>query len=413
MRSGPVPTTTQMEEDAVAITCLRIPHMELRIALLDQPELDGMPLILSNPASGRAVVIDATDEAATRGIRSGMTLREATALCPDAVIVMPNPAMESRVSRQILDRLEEISPLVEADDAETGCWYIDLTGLGRHFPTTTAAAERMISCVQPILRPRAGVATTKFTARVAAGIASAGSVRSVPKGKERSFLASAPVSWLPFPPEMTHQLRRLGLSTLGSLTVLPPSKLAARFGPDGRLAWELASGIDNRTVTPRQRDESVVEELAMPTPAVSREMLMVGLRQMVNRAFSRRELKGRQVRQVTIRAILENRRSWERPMVLKEPCGPAALINALELRLQALELPGPIEAVAMQLSGIVHEVAHQGMLPMLRPRHAPPLAEAIRQLEQRYGLSPLFRVVEVEPWSRIPERRHALLVYEP
>lgn len=397
----------------MAIACLRIPHMELRIALLDQPELDGMPLILSNPESGRAVVIDATDEATTKGVRAGMTLRESTALCPDAVIIMPNPAMVSRISLQILTQLERLSPLVEADDQEPGCWYVDLRGLGRHFPTTTAAAERMITCVKPILRPRTGVATTRFTARIASGIAKPGQVRSVPAGKEKHFLANAPVSWLPFPPEMTHQLRRLGLTTLGSLTTLPPSKLAARFGPDGRLAWELASGIDERAVTPRARQETIVEELAMPTPAISREMLMVGLRQMVHRAFSRKELRGKQVRQVTLRAILENRRSWERPMVLKEPCGPAALINALELRLQALELPGPVEAVALQLSGIVHEVSHQGMLPMLRPRHAPPLTEAIQQLEQRYGLSPLFRVVEVEPWSRIPERRHALITYEP
>ena len=100
-------------------------------------------------------------------------------------------------------------------------------------------------------------------------------------------------------------------------------------------------------------------------------------------------------------------------MVLKEPCGQNALIDALQLRLQALELPGPVEAVALQLSGIVHEVSHQGMLPTLRPRHIPPLTEAVQQLEQRYGLSPLFRVVEVEPWSRIPERRHALITYEP
>lgn len=397
----------------MAIACLRIPHLELRIALLDQPELDGMPLILSNPESGRAVVLDATDEAGTRGIRAGMTLREATALVPDAVIIMPNPAMVSRISHQILTQLESLSPLVEPDEQEQGCWYVDLRGLARHYPTTAAAAERMIACVRPILRPRAGVATARFTARIASGIARPSQVRSVPAGTEKSFLASAPVAWLPFPPEMTNQLRRLGLQTMGAVAALPPSKLAARFGPDGRLAWELASGIDERRVTPRPRQETIVEELAMPTPAISREMLMVGLRMMVHRAFSRKELKGKQIRQVTLRAMLENRRSWERPMVLKEPCGQNALINALELRLQALELPGPVEAVALQLSGIVHEVAHQGMLPTLRPRHIPPLTEAVQQLEQRYGLSPLFRVVEVEPWSRIPERRHALITYEP
>ena len=397
----------------MAIACLRIPHIALRIALLDQPELDGLPLILSNPQSGRAVVVDATAEASAKGIRPGLTLREATALCPDAVILMPNPAAEARIAREILERLEEISPLVEADEQEPGCWYIDLTGLDRHFATTTAAAERMIACAPAILRARAGVAGSPFTARAAAGLAPSGTVRPVPKGTEARFLAEAPVTLLPFPPEMTHQLRRLGLETLGALAKLPAAKLAARFGPDGRLAWELASGIDRRTVTPRAGAEIVIEELAMPTPAVSREMLLVGLRQLVTRAFGRRVLKGRQVRQVILRAVLEGRRSWERTLVLKEPSGASQLITALDLRLQALEMPGPIEAITLQLSGIVNEVAHQQMLPTMRPRHAPPVTEAIHQLTQRYGLSPLFHVVEVEPWSRIPERRHALIAYEP
>ncbi|HEV2074280.1 MAG TPA: hypothetical protein VGR29_11640 [Thermomicrobiales bacterium] len=397
----------------MAIACLRIPHMALRIALLDQPKLDGLPLILSNPESGRAVVIDATDEATAKGIRSGLTLREASALCPEGIVLMPNPVMESRVAQEILTQLEAISPLVEADEQEQGCWYIDLTGLDRHFPTTTAATEQMIASVPPVLRARAGVATTKFTARVASDIAKPAQVRPITKGGEQRFLANAPVSLLPFPPEMTHQLYRLGLATLGAVAALPAAKLAARFGPDGRLAWELASGIDRRAVVQRPREEIVIEELTMPAPAISREMLMIGLRQLVNRAFSRKSLKGRQARQVTLRAGLENRRSWERTMVLKEPSGASQMITALDLRLQALEMPGPIESVSLHISGIVSEIAHQQVLPTLRPRHSSSVTEAINQLKQRYGLSPLFRVVEVEPWSRIPERRHALITFEP
>lgn len=397
----------------MAIACLRVPHLTLRIALLDQPELDGLPLILSNPESGRVVVIDATDEATTKGVRPGMTLREASALSPDCVILMPHPAMETRISHEILATLEAISPLVEADEHEQGCWYVDLHGLDRHFPTTTAATKRMLNGIPPILRPRAGIATTKFTARAASGIARSGAVHPVPKGAEKRFLTDAPVSLLPFPPEMIYQLNRLGLTTLGAVAALPPARLAARFGPDGRLSWELASGIDRRSVVPRPYDEIIVEELAMPTPAMSREMLMIGLRQLVHRAFNRRALKGRQVREITIRAMLESRRSWERTMMLKAPSGASQLINALDLRLQALEMPGPIESVSIEISGIVNEIVQQQMLPTLRPRHAPAVAEAIRHLKQRYGLSPLFRVVEVEPWSRIPERRHALIAYEP
>lgn len=397
----------------MAITCLRIPHLALRIALLDQPELDGLPLLLSNPESGRAVVLDATGEATDKGVRVGMTLREATSFVPDAVVVVPNPAMESRVSLEILQKLEGLSPLVEQDAREQGCWYIDLIGLDRHFPNPTEAARSMLQCVPAILRPRAGVSTSHFTARVAAGVARSADVRTIPIGGEKAFLAQAPVTWLPFPPEMTNQMVRLGLRTMGDLATLPPARLAARFGPNGRLAWELANGTDKRLIQARPREESVVEELEMPTPAVSRDMLFLGIRQLVTRAFNRSVLTGKHVRQVTLRAFLENKRSWEKPLVMKEPCGQQAVMRALELRLQALELPGPVEAIALQLSGIVNTLAHQGMLPLFQPRHTKPVIEAVDQLRHRYGSNPVYRVVEVEPWSRIPERRHALITYEP
>lgn len=397
----------------MAITCLRVPHLALRIALLDQPELDGLPLLLSNPASGRAVVLDATDEATRKGVRLGMTLREASTFAPDAIVVEPNPAMESRVQIEILQKLEQLSPLVEQDEHEQGCWYIDLVGLDRHFPNLTEAARTTLQCVPAILRPRAGVASSRFTARIAASVAKSADVRTIAIGGEKAFLAHAPVTWLPFPTEMTHQMVRLGLRTMGDLQPLPPARLAARFGPNGRLAWELANGTDKHIILPRPQEDSVVQELEMPSPAVSRDMLFLGIRQLVTRAFNTSILAGKQVRQVTLRAFLENRRSWERPLVMKEPCGQQALIRAIELRLQSLELPGPVEAIAVQLSGIVNTIAHQGMLPLFQPRHLQPVTEAVDQLRHRYGQNPVYRIVEVEPWSRIPERRHALIAFEP
>jgi DNA polymerase-4/protein ImuB len=152
----------------------------------------------------------------------------------------------------------------------------------------------------------------------------------------------------------------------------------------------------------------------MPVPVTSRDMLMVGLRQMVSRAFGKPELRNRHVRQVTIRAILEgDRRSWERTLTLKEPCGRERVIHALELRLQTLEMEGPIELVTLEFSGIANEVANQTAFAMMGPRAAAPLTAAIHQLKHRYGRSPIYHVVEVEPWSRIPERRHALISYDP
>jgi len=396
------------------IACLRIPYFELRIALLESPHLDGHPLVLSNPQSGRAIVLDATPEALEGGIRPGMNLREASALCPTAVVLASDPVRETTIGQQIQERLEHLSPLVEPDEQEHGCWYIDLTGLERYYGTYAEAARRLIACTDPILRARVGVASGKFTARVAAGVARAGSIRTVSTEAAPGFLAEAPVKWLPLPADVIRQLERLGIPTLGAFTNLPARKVAARFGLAGRQAWELARGQDNRPVIPPPRTQSVVEELVMPDPAVSREMLMIGLRQMVTRAFGKAELRGKHVRQVTLHAMLEGeRRSWERTLTLKEPCGQDRVIDTLALRLQAIEMAGPIEMVTLEFSGITNEVARQAAFSMMGPRAAAPLTAAVHQLKHRYGLSPIYHVMEVEPWSRIPERRHALITYDP
>ena len=74
-----------------------------------------------------------------------------------------------------------------------------------------------------------------------------------------------------------------------------------------------------------------------------------------------------------------------------------------------------VEHIAVILTDIMPEAARQQTLPALR--HRPDghghLQDVATQLAQRYGVSPLYRIVEVEPWSRIPERRHALLVFDP
>jgi len=396
------------------IVCLRIPYFALRIALLESPHLNGKPLVLSNPQSGRAIVLDATPEALAGGIRPGMNLREASALCPTVVVLAADPVRERTVSQQIQNRLEHLSPLVEPDEAEQGCWYIDLTGLERYYGTYAQATQRLIACVDPILRGRVGVASARFTARVAAGVAKAGSIRTVTDDEAPGFLAEAPITWVPLPPDVIRQLEHLGIPTLGAFTKLPARKVAARFGPAGRQAWELARGQDNQPVVPPPRTRTVIEDLVMPTPAVSREMLMIGLRQMVTRAFGKAELRGKHVRQVALHAILEGeRRSWQRTLTLKEPCGRDRVINALELRLQAIEMAGPIEMITIEFSGITTETARQAAFSMMGPRAAAPLTAAIHQLKHRYGLSPIYHVVEVEPWSRIPERRHALITYDP
>jgi hypothetical protein len=41
------------------------------------------------------------------------------------------------------------------------------------------------------------------------------------------------------------------------------------------------------------------------------------------------------------------------------------------------------------------------------------LRHAVQEIRLRVHRSSLFHIIEVQPWSRIPERRYALIDYEP
>ncbi|MGE3797584.1 MAG: DNA polymerase Y family protein [Thermomicrobiales bacterium] len=395
----------------MALACVLIPHFSLRMTLLDRPDLDGLPLVLTSPPNARTCVVDCSPEATQRGVRPGMLLREVTALAPEAIFIEPNPVRESAAFERVLTALETFSPAIEPEGVDR-C-FVDLAGLQRHDPSLDMAISRLLALVPSILRPRVGVAPGKFTASLAARKAAPGSSFVVDEAELSAFLQEIPVSWLPIEFDLVKRLERLGLPTLGALKALPSSAMQARFGTQGKTIWHLANGIDDATVRPREVQEAINESLTLPAPSSSREMLLIGVRQLVQRAFNRPELQHRYVRQARLQVLIEDHRSWEKEMTFGEPVGCDRVIEILAHRLQALELQGPAERLNLALIGLVSETAKQDMLPGLRSRRTLPIAAAARQLKRRYGNSPLYHIVEVEPWSRIPERRHALISYDP
>ena len=399
---------------ASSIACVLVPHFGLRVALLDQSQLDGQPLILNSPSGERPRVADASPEATARGIHPGMSLREALALCPEAIAITPDPAHQTRVWEQQLSHLDGLSPRVEA--AALGTAYLDLRGSARSLGSPAIAAEQILNAISPALRPRIGIAPGKFAALAAARSARPGGSRIVTAAELATFLAALPADWLPLPPEQLTLLRRLGLSTMGALTALSPAAVAARLGPAGRRAWLLAGGRSDRddtTVRPRPRTTTVTVALDLPHPTADRAILLHYLDFLVERAFQDEALGSRAVRRATLGVTFDNGGSWERSIALKGATGKDRLLTAFRLRLGQIELPGVVAVLRLELTGVTREASRQERLPGLLPRQSAPLTEAIQVLTTRYGSSPLYRIVGVEPWSRIPERRYALAPYAP
>ena len=130
------------------------------------PRLKGKAVIASGMGGG--CVIAASYPAKGKGVKTGMRLKDALALCPDAV-VMPSDFREtSLASQQIEAILKDVCPLVEETSIDE--WFLDLESLVGGDPLDAGVWARAIQ--DRIIRSTdigvsIGVAPTKTLAKMA------------------------------------------------------------------------------------------------------------------------------------------------------------------------------------------------------------------------------------------------------
>jgi DNA polymerase-4/protein ImuB len=307
----------------------------------------------------------------------------------------------------VLDFLGERSPAVEAGGIGTA--YLSLDGL----PVETQTfAEELIDGLHRRLGLRAsvGVAGGKFAARVAAQTTRPGLVKAIPPGEEAAFLASLPVDHLPMSDSMRWRLRLLGLETIGDIGRLPLSACQQQFGPEGKRCWELANGIDNEPLAPRVREETIVRRLEMPAPSVSLDAILAGVERLVRAAYGDPGRKGRWVRKAVARAALDGGGTWELAVPFREALAePDHAWFAVRSALERRPPERPVEELEVELVGLSAESGKQAAMFDGKTKLKDQITETVRQLQAQHGQVALGKVVEVEPWSRIPERRAALV----
>ncbi len=400
--------------EELEVCCVWLPQLPLRVELLRHPAWDGRPLVLGAGPGERKVVRLCSPEAEDAGIRPGLPLREVLSICRDAIIVQPDPVRIAAVLEEVLGRLRRVSPTVQPDGDRI---FLGLRGLRGIYGGDLALLARAIrSAVPHLLRPRVGVAGSKFAALVAARTAAPSAMRVVPVSETAAFLAPLSVAYLPLPPELLRRLDLLGLRTIADLAALPFSAVQAEFGPPGARAWLLANGHADEQVIPSRFVPSVHASLGFDSPLASTEAVFAALSLLLARAFDNPILRGRSIRQARLQALLANGTSWERLVTFKEAIsGRDTVYRALKAKLELPNglPPAPIEELSLDLTGLGGEVARQPSLFLDRARQMEPIAEAERQLRVRYGRAALYHPREIEPWSRIPERRWALVPRDP
>lgn len=394
------------------IACVRIPDLPVQAELARRRQLQGRPFVVTSGASTSAgVVIGCSPEGRAHGLYEGMPVREVPALCRTAILVPADPEYYQAIHRRVADALEEWVPVLE--EGELGIYFTDLTGMEGLYPRLEALLDQLKDVAAAVgLRAGAGAGPNKFVASVAAH-AAGGGVRIVLAQDAAAFLAPHSIHHLPVSEETAQRLRLFGLNTLGDVARLAREALTAQFGQEGRWAWELAQGIDHSLLVPRRPFRPIEETLLFPAPVGEWGPFWAGIQQLLARLWQRKERGGATVRQLEfIFRFAEER--WEKRITLSEPVGRLDRLEAmLKRRLEGLALPGAVDALTIKFTLLGGPYVAQESLFAERAQRMEKIKEALARIKARHGTTGLYRIAEVEPWSRIPERRYALISFDP
>jgi len=387
----------------VRLACVFVPLFPLAARLRSEPDLKGEAVVIVEGNGNAARVIAASRKARRTGIEAGMTLPQARALLPKLTARARDVESERAAEEALLEVADGFSPRVE--DGGDGVVYLDVAGIpalarlgesvqmnelrlqrgqvSRSSPSETtrvagAGAQReaqasgrardgqplagapegadprassrderllgqdLIAAVEKAGLPaRAGFASSKLAARVAAGLPDSPGV--VPAGEEGEFLAPLPLARLSPQIEIAATLERWGIRSIGEFAKLPPGEVESRLGELGRRLHAAARGIDTRPLEPRLPSLSLCEGMDLEWPLVSLEPLLFVGNAALERLTGRLESQGLACRRLELALKLDPDGCDARAIMLAAPtCEAKTLLTLVRLELEARPPGAPV-----------------------------------------------------------------------
>src|SRR6187551_2921860 len=244
----------------------RILHLDMdafyaSVEQRDDPSLRGKPVAVGGRVGERGVVAAASYEARAFGVRSAMSMSAALRNCPHLVVVRPDMSKYQRVSRTVFELFRAVTPLVEPLSLDEA--YLDVTENAWNEPLAVNVARRLKTLIKEAtgLTASAGVAPNKFLAKIASAWKKPDGLTVIAPERVESFLQQLPVDALwGVGPVTATRLRERGINSLTDVRNADPTVLHAAVGNLADWLLQLASGQDDRPVSPNRQAKSSSSE---------------------------------------------------------------------------------------------------------------------------------------------------------
>jgi len=324
------------------------------VEVLDNPELRGKPVIVGGSRE-RGVVSSASYEARKFGVHSAQPMATAMQLCPKGIVMPVRMARYQEVSQQVFEIFHIFTPLVEPLSIDEA--FLDVTGSTRLFGSPVEIAKKIKQKIveRTGLTISAGVAPSKFVAKVASDMEKPDGLTVVARDKVRQFLDPLPIKKMWGAGKVTQKaLARLSIHTFKDLRQASVEVLEKKLGKQGIHMHRLALGIDERDVVTLHDIKSIGHEDTYSKDILDLKLAKRELLSLANRVARRMRRKGLEGKTITLKVKYSDFKLITRSVTLHHYTNDSAEIysNVCSLLEKTAVGKRPVRLLGISLSNL-------------------------------------------------------------
>jgi DNA polymerase-4 len=356
------------------------------------PSLKGKPFATGGSPESRGVVSSCSYAARAYGIHSAMPMAQALRKLPGLIIVRGHYKDYVTFSRQVMDIIHQITPLVEQISIDEA--FLDVTDLPQDAIEIARDLQKKIYGTLG-LPCSIGVASNKLMAKMATNIGksrhkgptSPMAILCIPPGTEKEFLAPLPIDEMwGIGAKSAEKFKALGIHTIGDIPQQSLPWLQQHFGKFATDLFERAQGIDDRPVAEYEGVKSVSNEVTFFEDLGDQKLLLRTIRGLSEKVGERLRHKGLSGKTVRVKIRWPDFETITRQVTLTQPTDQDKVIfeNASDLFLEEWKAGMKVRLIGVAVAQICDAYQQLSLLDHSFEKEKN-LLDALDSLHERFG----------------------------